>query len=114
MRITKFLFYFADTCARLLAVMYVLLAILYAVFGQTIAKFDGLPIPITFHTTITVLVLLIAAIGAWRLTQRKLWGLIAICLPAVLVSVGLALFYLFFVVLIFATPHVLAVKLTKN
>ena len=108
MRLTKALFYFSDACAWLLAGFFALFAIAYALFGPTVAKFDGLPIPSTLHTVANTFVLALAAIGAWRLTQRQLWGFGAVCFPATLGSIGFALLYLLLVFSIFGTPLVLA------
>ena len=56
----------------------------------------------------TTLIFAAVAFGAWRLTQRKPWGLIAVSLPATLGNPSFATLYLFFIALIFGAPLMLA------
>ena len=107
MRLTKALFYLSDGCAWLLVGFATLLAISYPFLSPIVAKSDGLSIsPIKIAAT--TLIFAAVAFGAWRLTQRKPWGLIAVSLPATLGNPSFATLYLFFIALIFGAPLMLA------
>lgn len=108
MGLTKALFVLSDACSWLLVGLSALFAIVYALVGTTVAEHDGGPVPSTLRIAATSLAWILAAVGAWRLTQRKPWGLVAVCLPALLGSTGFALFHLLLVLSIFGTPLLLA------
>ena len=113
MRLTKALFYLSDTCAWLLFSFAALVAISFPFFGSVSAKMDHEAISPIKIAAITVL-WAVVAIGAWRLTRRKLWGLLAISLPAIYGGLGFKVSYLGLVAVIFGSPLLLAFLEARN
>lgn len=113
MRLTKVLFYLSDTCAWLLFSFAALAAISFPFLGPISAKMDHATISPIKITAITVL-WAVVAIGAWRLTRRKLWGLFAVSLPAIYGGPGFTASYLGLVALVFGSPLLLAFLEARN
>lgn len=108
MRLTKALFMLSDVCSWLFVGFSALFAITYVILGTAVAEHDGHPVPSMLRIAATTLAWVLAAIGAWRLTQREPWGLVAVCLPAAFGSIGFAILHLLLAFSIFGTPLVLA------
>jgi len=113
MRLTKTLFYLSDTCAWLLASFAALAAVSFPFLGPLSAKMDHETIS-PIEITVITLLWAVVAIGAWRLTRRRLWGLAAVALPAIYGGPGFAVTYLGFVALVFCTPLLLAFFEARN
>ena len=113
MRLTKALFYLSDTFAWLLASFAALVAVSFPFLGPISAKMDHETIS-PIEITVITLLWAVVAIGAWHLTRRKLWGLVAVALPALYGSLGFKLIYLGLVALVFGTPLLLAFFEARN
>ena len=113
MRITKTLFAISDAFAYLLAGLGGLTAISFPVLGPISARMEKDPISF-IEVTIITLLWAVVAIGAWSLTRRKLWGLVAVSLPALYGGLGFAITYLGLVAIVFGTPLLLALIEARN
>ena len=107
MRLTKALFNLSDACAWLLASFAALAAVSFPILGPISARMDHETIS-PMEITVISLFWAVVALGAWRLTRRRLWGLVAVALPASYGGLGFAVTYLGLVVLVFGTPLLLA------
>ena len=113
MRLTKALFYLSDTCAWLLGSVAALVALSFPFLGTISAKIDHETISFP-KIALATLLWAVVAIGAWRLTRRKLWGLVAVSLPAMYGGLGSAASYLALVALVFGSPLLLAFLEARN
>ena len=113
MRLTKALFSLSDACAWLLASVAALAAVSFPLLAPIQAKMDHEAIS-PLEITVITLLWAVVAIGAWRLTRRRLWGLAAVALPAIYGGPAFAATYLGFVALVFGTPLLLAFIEVRN